>query len=777
MRKSKVPSVEAQSNIIKIDQTKFGRMLYDLPASEIGDNVHLLVNAHNYDDYIEGRTGSKHATYLPTRLPRLPDYTSFRAYQAGPNGHTVYRQTGTGFIPSLIGKWMVFPTDPPTRNEIIGVVDADSLLVAKRGTQAEQGRCYIQGKKHAWHQHTMNKRFFLHIDTRLFTCQFNDSSWTQIFQMGYYGLAESKSHIGEFDDYIVLTNANGIFKARINTDTPYFYKMNSPPPDVLIADVEESELLEYGRNYIYSCSRLVGDSTWTYHKSVTRDTDRTDTGVADGETFLEQETGTTRINDEGTDFGSVFTELPVGPGDETYGVLTCGNWVAGTDDQVLLWRAITDGSYQITIDGNTYDVMNDFSNVETMEDVAEILQSNIRALSDNLAGVIVEIDPNAGNPRFIFRTAKVNASTIAVLAAHSTGAGTDISTGAGANIQGTGGDGAVADNAAIWHEENDIGTLTVAPIQSAPIAGAEFHHTHYSIYGPKDTGPDGRERGYNPDAMAWLADIPIAKAYTGAVDAAGNLNLTQGMLSFADLQSTLEFQDGTRVTIDTIANAVTGTVLPVAVVAAQSCAIGNDGGAADFGVMTVSQSGNRLTIASGYAPTALDEGKPVFFADGSIDWVVARVSATRLTMLTSATKVSQAACINPHSRRYNDRIRDRTIEARFHQAEFTPDNRYYTELPNTDLGVLVPGFIVVANTDDNVIRYSVLARESRDQKQYAGSYNRARHFDDRAEGAIKRLAKYPDQLIVQCARSTWGAPTNIPMVTELADFERASRYF
>ena len=767
MRKSKKPSVEAQSNIINIDQTDFGRMMYDIPASEIGDNVHRLVNAHDYGKYIEGRTGSKEATYLPTTLPKYPSYTSFRAYQSG---HTVYRQSGAAFTNALLGQWMCWPTDPVVRNEIIGVVGADSLLVAKLDTQAEQSGTYIQGKTHVLYQHKMNKRFFLHIDSRLFYASFGDSTWTQIFQMGYYGLADSKSYVYEFDDYLVIVNENGIFKIKINADVPYFFKMNSPPPRVLIGDVAETELLTYGRPYIYSSSKLTGNDKWRYTKSLTRDRDRTDTEADDGATLIEQETGTTRLNNNKKDFGSVFTELPIGSGLETYGVLTCGNWVAGTDDQVLLWRAIDDGSFSITIDGSNYNVMVDYTNAENIGDIPQMTQDAIRGLSDLLGGVVVEIDPNAGNPRFIFRTAEVDGSTIGVLAAHTTGAGTDVSTGAGANFQGTAADGAAADNAALWRESNDIGLLTVSPIQDTPVAGGEYHLTHYTVYGPKDIGPDGTQLGNNPDAYTFLADVPHAKAYTGSVNAAGVLTLTQGMLSYADVGSILEFQDGTRVTIATVTGVATGTVLPVAAVAAQSCAIGNNGAGANFGVMTVTQAAFTLTIASGYALTDQDIGKPVFYSDGTINWIRSRTSATVAVMLNSATKASQAACINPTSRRFNDTITDETIEARFHFAPFTPDNRFYIELPNTDLGVVVPGFIVVAQTGDNVIRYTPLAKEARDQKYFAGSYNNARHFDDYAEGAIQRLAKYPDKLIVFCSRSVWGCPTNIPMVTEIKDF-------
>lgn len=773
MRKLKDKSVESQFPAVKIDQTNFGVMYNDIPASEMPEGVAELENAHSYGEWIEGRTGSKEHTSL-----KLPPITDFQNITASQTGNLITRISGPAFTNFVIGYYFVWPGQPDRHYEIVDFIDADTIQVSRSDTRSAQSGCWMRGKVHWWKQHKVNRKIVMHIDRRVFWTTTAFAAWNQATQIGYWNPIDDQSYMYEFDErYMMLVCRSGLFKVFLDTNYPYLYKMNSNPPELLITSTSETETSPYGRRYSYSCSRLVGNIRWRYTKNSDRDTDRTDARKDNEGTFIEQESGLCRLDENGDDFGERFTQFPIGTG-ETTERINCGS---SFNQSISAWKGITDGTFRVTIGGGPYgsatavDIECDFSNVATIEDVALTVQAAMRSYFPE---VVVEILTTG--PKFLIWASQTPGATISLLSA--TGSGTDISDGGvGSTTLRGGAVGLATVVDANINQPLVINTLQVAPIHNGVGFGGERHWTHYSVYGSRDTGPAGRALGIIPDFMSWIADIPIAKAYRGAIALSGGLNvltLTQGKFSQYDVGSTIEGEDGTRGTITTVTSDTAAVVSIPSPVASQGWGLGNDlvsfpVGTLSFAVFTASITQGIMTISSGHTFSSDDENQLAFLADGSIVEVEEVLTGATARIREPIDKTSQTVVMHPDSRSFNDRITDTILEDRSNTDVFTPDNRFFIELPNPDIGVIVPSFIAVARFDESKVYYSPI----RSTAQYwGGSYLPNRHVDDKTEDNVRRLKKYPDLLVIQCTRTTWTVPTNVPQIERTPAYGTVTQY-
>ena len=332
MRKAKNKVNEKGFPEIRIDKKPFGRMDADSPAVDV-KGVAYLKNLFSFDSYLEGVTGSKQ--YTTTKLPHLEDFDHITASQ---HDYTITKTKGKDFTSSLIGYYFVWPSQPYRRYEILNVLDVDRLLVSVKDDRAETERCFCQGSCGGFWFHKIIKKFILHIDERIFIADLGIPSWNEVYPVTYWKIDRNKSNLHIVDDDVVIQNASGIFKVNLTATKPYYYQVNTPPPSRLITDDEEDDQHTRGRKYLYTNLKMKGNDSWTYHK------DRTDSDESDGATFIEHETGSTRQNADGKDWGEVFGEKDVGDGTETYGELTCGNGGIGINQNVIAWRGLNDAS-------------------------------------------------------------------------------------------------------------------------------------------------------------------------------------------------------------------------------------------------------------------------------------------------------------------------------------------------------------------------------------------------------------------------------------------------
>lgn len=752
MRKLKQPIPTSKYPEIRVDKESFGVMEMDTPPCDVTGTT-FLNNVHSFFSkvgkkvigWLEGRTGSREQGW--NRLPKLPGYEHITASQ---NSNTITKSHGTDFTMALIGSYFVWPGEPDRAYAIIAVPDADTLTVQRADDRTNMDG-WIVGPTCLLEPHDILKKIVLQIDTRFFWTDLTNKTWQEIYKVGYWAPAASKSMMKIVDDGMIVANANGQFKLMLTPDDlSYYYKLNVPPPTYLPADWAETPVYKYGRNITYTNLRLRGDSTFTYHMER-----NSGTGTS-AQVIIEHETGNVRANEENKDYFKVFTELPIGPGTDTYGVLTCDNTVCINKD-INDWRTLDDASFQININGlGVVDIVLDLSFINSIEDIAEIIQEALRAYDPEAT---VEIATVGAISYFIFRTGKRNGNTISLLTASALG--TDISNvdaGSGCGLRGSAAPAAVT--TPNYNEPEYIGRINIA-LTNGGGAPVESQHTHYGIYGTMNVN----DAGNNPDYYVWLHDIPVAKAYTGAVNAAGALTLTQGVLTVEDVGSIIEAENGTRFRLYTYLTPLTGTVVDVAagstvytgpVVASQSLGLGNEQNLATFDVFTMTKTNHDLYVVSGKLFIASDVGKPVFLSDGTIEYIKEVVTATHAKTISDNSKVQLAGVMNPNSRNYNDTVLDQTISDR--QEFFPLYQRWWIELPDTRIMTIVPGFMAVADEGTNKYMYSPMPPE---RKYLIGSYDPYNHVEDKIKDEIIRFScNFPDLLVVQCQHSTWSTPTN-----------------
>ena len=529
----KQPKTPPQAEtIIKVAQLSGGNGMWaDLPPSAIPDGFAYSLNFHAMSTYLgRGRGGSKLFSSLA-----LPVYGSDNSSTLTKVAAVVTRTTGT-FSYDIAGKYVVIngchyqilTVDSTTQ---ITINDVDGLTVT--GATG----CWIHGKPNFFYFHRITKKYVLGIDSRIFVSDISLASWTLATNYSITTLKESACIINEFgDNYVLISNANGHFKLRLDQTSYYYFQINSGIPNANInntpSDGKQTNSLTYGRRYTSTYSRLVGDA---YYKN------RQDTGV-----LIEQESGsiqTKLVNNSFVDYGTVWTDTVIGDGSETYGILMGGtntvpiNGFSTVAMRVQSWKSLrTDGTFTLALNGDAPQIINpDFSNVSTMTDVVTIIQNAIRVYWPQATCEIV-INESNKLPQFKITTGEVNGSAVDDYIG-SAPYGTDIS-----NIDPTYGSGLLAvagnTNAII---DNSQGYSTGRTIKY--LRANDRHWTHYSLYGTLNIGPDGTDIltgiGNNPEQFVWIKDVPIMKALKCTTTADGFCIATYGSFSKDDIGSNL----------------------------------------------------------------------------------------------------------------------------------------------------------------------------------------------------------------------------------------------
>lgn len=736
--------------VIRAAQDQFAVMKNDMPASEIGPNdLHYLRNMHSFPDRLEVRTGS--LLYSDTPLPTIRD-----GITASRLGDTV---TSAGQFVSTDGqgKYLIWPDGH--RDQITGYNDINTVTTRQDTDVASVAGCSIGGAVYGCFFFKRLGRAILHIDERLFVSENTLNGWTEVVGLSHEGLTETKTLFCEYEDYVIAFNEGGIFKIYADNTYPYYYKMNSRVPTYIIGNEAKSEVNVYGRRYVYSVSRFRENDVYVNRAGVTGD-------ATMSRGTIEQESGTNEAGENNIDYGEVFTANPVGPGGGMYERLVCETaGVQTIETDIATWQAVTDGTFRATLNGYVQDISCDFSSVFSLDDVRRIIQDGLRVFCSTATVDIEDLGTNVS--RFIITSGKYDGSTISELIP--TGAGTDIAGIVAPCLRGTVGVAAVQDTP-VDALSGDVEGLVVAPVSNHTPTIPQEHWSHFSLYGTKDTGAYGTDPitgiGNNPEIYVWLDDIPIMKAFV----CSGNgtrLTATVGVFTQGDVGNDILDSAGATHGIGFLCDIAGARVysysspyaLCADVFALDECSMGADA------TLEVTQANQTVTLVAGWSIagggaftfTAADVGKPIFFANGDIDWITGFVDANHVTVRMLATRLSTAACIDPTTRDFGDTVTDDTIRARANYAEFNCNHRFFAEMPFCDIGCTVPGFLAGAERGTSIVYYSAMSVK----KPYlAGYYYPAFQFDNKPQDKIQRLKSFPDRLVAYCNSSTWATDTN-----------------
>lgn len=308
---------------------------------------------------------------------------------------------------------------------------------------------------------------------------------------------------------------------------------------------------------------------------------------------------------------------------------------------------------------------------------------------------------------------------------------------------------------------------------AAPSNGAQ-HYTHFSLYRTKDISAIGLSSGNLRNLLVWVKDCPIGKAFVVHGTSSHHVAATEGTFTIDDVGCRLQFQDGTSGIIQTFVG-YTGVPGETEIIlewtsagppmATQSASIG------EGKTLTVSQSGFILTITTGVSLNFAYEGNQIFLASGKIIVITRVIDATHALVDLEYTYTETGAVLNPKIRAIRDTITDEVLQQRIESGKqlYFLQHRYFSPLPSTELGWMIPGFLFVANSSKNTYYYCNTAR-----KHLTGSYHPEKMTCDKITDGIQQIRYFPGKVLFRCNNCTYQLSTTVS--TEGGDISIGEEY-
>jgi hypothetical protein len=708
--------------------------------------------------------GTETVSFLGSiKLPMLEGFGDTVATEitASKSGYTITWLSGPKFTADLVNQYFVWGDG---ENDYISAFVNDTTLTCLYSqTKTSTAKCGVRGRINSSWYHQSQKKLVLFIRQKLY-CADNVpwTTFTEIYPHGYYSIPDdSFCKMYEFDKDLILINSAGQY--RIKLDTLRYWRINDSAPEYAdrpaddavatdFVDADPMANIEY--RYLYSFSRIINTVSFVNNRTHVDST-------------LEWQSGPTKPDGDGRDYFVKYNSKNTGSGNVSYGaynedILVHSYLTAGSNFGTLAsTKEISDGVFSCTI--RSYKKINgvisytdivrmcaqiDFTDAENIDDCAEKIEDSLNTTWKDL-----NIKFQCGIRR------SAGASTVKLQITTSPGCyiyamaigtgGTDILTNIGFSAT------TYSPVFAFWPME--IGPLTI-PEKSRSA-------THITVWRTKRVGKAGLDLGNNPNLFIFVEDVPLINVLDVAISASTALSVNTGTLKQLDYYSTILFEDGETnrlFTVNETNNA--GTIVSAhSSTSSIACAIGaND-------VFRASITSNTMTIVGNYFLSSDDVGKPVFFASGEIRWIVKILTNATATMSSGDNIASTAAAMNPSERYFSDTVFDElyvkdpthpNLDSRI--KSHTLPTRFSSELPNTNLGIVVPGWLIVAEQGKNKFYYSDTAIE-----YLAGSYASDLQYNDKIDGSIQEFIRLNDFVGIRTEFSTWRL--NLATVIDLGD--------
>lgn len=615
-------------------QKTFSGMNADLPASEIGaDELAEIINMTCHGRYMRTRAGSSPILLSPTVNFNMPAVSS-AVYKVKKIDAKIYILNDTDQTDALVEGNFIYSDEageafqiPPkttwgtfTDHEgAWATFDSYRTDSFDADTAAYQFAC-----PYGWTLNRQSNKIVLHAGTKLY---YTDSTmtedWTEITEIasGGSGLDASKSTFENEGSDVIIFNNNGVYRVVLDSAFVYYFQINNGQPTARIFEPTRNVVVkDYGRNRTYTMSRIVGDKVLF--------NDRIVAGYE-----LEAESAPVKRDVNRKDTSKAYYDSPIGDGFTQYQRLRSNT--TEIELSTLVWKTYTSGSFKLTINGVTQEIIRDYSNIENMVDVCAEMQAGARDFFP-----FCRVEYEADGPRINIYPSDSDGSTIGYLTA-ATG---------GTNIAGT---------LLLGLTEPDGGTGVVGatiedynPNSPAVVTGMispSGKWTHFSIYGSPSIGQIGLNNGNQEDQLVWLADIPVVKILRGSMTS-GVVTLVDDIQGFSiyDVGSTFVWTDGTLSTISYLCNS-SGT--EVKTTTSRYAKTSNESGedqALGYNSMYfgASKRANFLVQSSGVIsknPVAAtdddfssgDVGEILFLSNGSTRKIIEFISADSVRVLES----------------------------------------------------------------------------------------------------------------------------------------------
>lgn len=820
MRRLANPYTKLQrTELIQPKRDRFGGGLnVDDAASQLrNDEFPLLENIIAYDKELQGRRGCRKLSdlELPTiayNNPIRPEDT-FSVYKIG---NKVYVKNAEEFqtISSLVeGDYIVWSDgthDQITEIHTTPDTSPNPYPYFISRTSEDRAEEYVpsRAKLYAAAWNRKNKRIVIHIGTKLYWTDTDYTAWNEIRSLAIARLiGASQSKIISVDDTLYVFNDSGVFLVKWDSVGGYYFPINAALPSERINEIVETVTNKYGRRVTYALSRIIGDTRG----------DRVTTG-----NILEHETATIdKFQAQQFDTSDVFGSKKIGLGNETFGELF-------SDSDVSLNLAdyqYSNAAFKIGLNGmGDYTVQADTTNLVSIQDFCTRIQTAMRGIFGD--AVIFTFTGSGGNARFRLSSGEYNGSTIDTVPA-APSFGTDIS--------------------GLLNLSSVLKMNSQQYTQPLNYEGAEApeeneQHTHFSFYGSKNIGAEGRAQGFNPDYLVWLMDVPRICVWR-VQKIKNTVYEVEGTIKRYSENDYFRFSNGAEHIGHFLSEEVSGVTTEVfAEESEQIKLFDGDSSSMSIGVVhavciganrcaLATQTGNTVSIDGDaqniYRFKSSDVGKMLFWEDGKTtvitkylnpvsvevrgDREISSERACAWDMSTSRTELEievtgssplytcAALGAVPESHAYlfdtdgnrigqvyesdaesetftasfsntpdstmtvyfggilprivRDYTTDEIIDNRRKVAFYVLQTRAFLPIPSSRIGEFVAGFIAVAESNSNKIKYS---ERSVARPWQIGYYLPGFQEEDTIDDIITHLKKYADRLAIFCKKSTWG---------------------
>lgn len=726
-RKNFIPgSNKSDKQIINYDTKGFGAgVISGQAASKLPDNA--LANAYDviiYPDDVVGRNGT--SIFTSIEFPPIDNRTGYTASKSG----YVITTTTSHFTQDDVSNYFVFPDTPKIHYVITEYISGTQVRTAILGDHSSTSGCYLRGKVNLAQWHKIARKWILMFGQQIYTALWNIP---ELIRCRIISRDLPNNAVSGYDDLnqysALIHNSNGMFRIDLEREIPIVYKINIPIPNIAILDQPQAVTSEFNYRYLFSGARLFED----------------DNLVSRLNSRIEQETGSNIWDEDYRDYTDVFSIVPVGEENYTYGILTCGT-LSSPYNNVGGWNSIgTPFSFVIDMNGlGDREIVGDATLASNMAEVAAIIQISLRDFFAN-ATCVFDTD------HFIITSGREDRGIISFIKPGVASGTTDVS----AHIAGTIATGA-SRSFPYTDSPNVIGPLYVNNVPNTNPQEYQWHITHFPIYRTKDL--EGRykigvdaDQFNNPNDFIWVHDLRVCGAFFGYIQN-NYFYAEHGEFEVADVGSTLELDNGERYEI---LEYISVSIVRILAVGYYSQISGNHAAAIGNGrVIRASQTGNTVTRVAGGVFTSADVRKPLKWATGYYSYITEFVDANTVRVADNQDKVSMGATIDPVYRYFNDTISDTTIDARL--GRLTLKARYWEAMPNGNIGKVVPGLIFNAQRGDGTLNYGQID----DTLEYLhGFHQKGYQITDVIAEDIQFMWLFQDILIIWTSRKTWRWPT------------------
>ena len=275
---------------------------------------------------------------------------------------------------------------------------------------------------------------------------------------------------------------------------------------------------------------------------------------------------------------------------------------------------------------------------------------------------------------------------------------------------------------------------------------------YHTIWATEDIGVNGIANENDSERYFYVKDVPVTKVFGPIlmdhtfVDLVNN-NLGQfspddvgSKLYLANSDNGHAFQDTNGAWYYTIVQYVN----PLQAITDRSTAVAGQSdycGIGCFKLAFATYLGGYVYSTEGSTFDATDIGKIIFWENGTWDIIISLVSSTQ----------AQTSNFSQHSDYYNGVIGWVTLNRAYcdsipdsvlaNRAGYLLPHRFFTPMPNCNLGIVIPGFVATAQTNSDMLYYC-----QTNYPQLIGCYNEGLQYDE-ADSDISELSQFPGSLI------------------------------